>query len=124
MDYASVFRQLTFDTAAIIFMKKDGTIRTMLATRNLNTVALKYGFKGAELGGHDHRCNINNGNLAVIDLYLGEARSFNIDRLIDIYYYGQIETAEQLDNVAEQFEEFKTLYESTMPKEINMDMLD
>ena len=86
--YPEVFSKLTYETALVTFLKKDGTIRVMLCTRNLDTISIKYGFQGAALGGHDNRCNINNGNLAVYDLILGDARSFNIDRLVDIQYGG------------------------------------
>lgn len=78
--YPEVFSKLTYETAYLIFLKKDGSIRLMLATRNLSTVALRWGFQGKALGGHDNRCNINNGNVAVFDLLLGDARSFSIDR--------------------------------------------
>lgn len=109
--YPEVFSRLTFETAIIIFMKKNGEIRIMLGTRNLHTVQLYYGFQGGALGGHDKRCNINNGNVAVYDLVLGEARSFNIERLVDIQYLGEIKTNEELDNAAAKFQEIKNSYE-------------
>ena len=109
-NYPEVFSRLTYETAIIIFMKKNGDIRLMLGTRNLRTVELHYGFQGAALGGHDNRCNINNGNIAVIDLMLGDARSFNIGRLVDIQYLGQVETNEQLEEAAETLENFRNNY--------------
>lgn len=124
MKYAEVFSRLTYETAFLVFFKKDGSIRLMLATRNLNTVGLNYGFQGRALGGHDNRCNIQNGNLAVFDLMAGEARSFHIDRLISIEYHGIITKAEELEQLAEKFNTFKEEYESTQPTSINMDMLD
>ena len=99
MTYPEVYSRLCYETAFVVFLKKDGTIRLMLCTRNLNTVALQYGFQGKALGGHDNRCNINNGNIAVFDLALGEARSFNIDRLVKIEFKGIVSTAEQLEEV-------------------------
>ena len=57
-NYAEVFSKLTYELAFIVFLKKDGTVRLMLGTRNLNTVSLEYGFQGKALGGHDNRCNI------------------------------------------------------------------
>lgn len=110
--YSEVFGRLTFETATIIFIKKNGEIRTMLATRNLQTAAIYNGFMGRELGGHDTRCNINNGNLAVIDLMLGEARSFNIERVISVDYHGTILTQEELDNEVRKFIEFNSVYEA------------
>lgn len=124
MNYPEVFSKLTYETAFIVFFKKDGTVRLMLGTRNLNTVALEYGFQGRELGGHDNRCNINNGNIAVYDLVLGEARSFSIDRLVNIEYKGIITSKEQLDAVATEFLNFKEEYEKTQPMKLSMDMLN
>lgn len=121
MNYAEVFGRLVFETAIVIFMKKDGTIRTMLATRNLQTVALVYGFQGNVLGGHDNRCNIGNGNVAVFDMIAGDARSFNIDRLISIEYFGELKTREEYDEALKKFVDFKNKYESKM---ITMDMIE
>ena len=123
-NYSEVYSHLNFETAAIVFLKKDGTVRLMLGTRNLSTINLRYGYQGATLGGHDKRCNIGNGNVAVFDLLLGEARAFNIDRLQSIYYMGTVETPEQLDKVANEFIEFQKAYEESKPKAIDMDMLD
>ena len=120
--YAEVFSKLTYELAFIVFLKKDGTVRLMLGTRNLNTVSLEYGFQGKALGGHDNRCNINNGNVAVFDMVLGEARSFSIDRLVDIQYCGVVSTKEELDEAARKFMEFKAEYEKTKPMELSMDM--
>lgn len=124
MDYATIYSRLTYETAGVIFMKKNGEIRLMLCTRNLKTVEIAYGFKGTELGGHDRRCNINNGNIAVIDMYLGEARSFNVERLVDIEFYGEIKTKEQLDEISEQFSEFSKKYSNAQESGLTMDMLD
>lgn len=122
-NYAEVYGKLTYETASLIFFKKDGSIRIMLATRNLHTVELEYGFQGQILGGHDTRCNINNGNIAIYDMLLGDARSFNIDRLVDIEYYGVISTKEELDAAVKKYQAFKTSYEETKPMKIDMEML-
>lgn len=124
MQYSDVFSRLTYETAILVFMKKNGEIRLMLGTRNLNTVSLRYGFQGNVLGGHDNRCNINNGNIAVYDLLLGDARSFHIDRLVSIEYLGQIDSMEKLEDAAGKFLEFKEKYEASKPKELTMDSLD
>lgn len=124
MNYAEVFSKLTYETAAIVFLKKDGTVRIMLGTRNLNTVNLLYGFQGQVLGGHDNRCNIKNGNLAVYDMIVGDARSFNIDRLLDIQYAGVINTKEEYDNVLANFIKFKEEYEKTKPMQLDMTSFD
>ena len=121
MTYPEVFSRLTFETATIVFLKKNGEVRVMLGTRNLNTVSLLYGFQGQVLGGHDNRCNINNGNLAVFDMVIGDARSFNIDRVLDIQYAGVVTTKEEYDKVLESFVKFKEEYEKTKPMTISMD---
>lgn len=123
--YEDVFLKLTYETAIVIFIKKNGDIRVMLATRNLKTAKLKTGeFLGRELDGYDRRNNRNNGNIAVIDLEKGQCRAFNINRLVAIKCYGTIETSEDLDRVIKEFNEFKTQYEEKMPKRIDMEHLD
>lgn len=124
MTYPEVYSRLTFETAVIVFLKKNGEIRIMLGTRNLNTVSLLYGFQGQVLGGHDTRCNINNGNIAVFDMIIGDARSFNIDRLLDIQFAGVINTKEEYDAVLEKFKAFKDEYEKSKPMQISMDTFD
>lgn len=124
MTYADMFSKLTYETAILVFMKKNGDVRLMLGTRNLNTVALKYGFQGNVLGGHDNRCNIKNGNVAVYDILLGDARSFHIDRLVASEFLGEVKTMEQLEECAEKFLNFKEQYEKSQPTELSMDMLD
>ena len=124
MTYPEVYSRLCYETAFVVFLKKDGTITLMLCTRNLNTVSLQYGFQGKAQGGHDNRCNISNGNIAVFDLALGEARSFNIDRLVKIEFKGIVSTAEQLEEVTGEFLEFKAEYEKSQPMELDMDSLN
>ena len=122
--YPEVFSKLTYETAYLIFLKKDGSIRLMLATMNLSKFSLSWGFQGKALGGHDNRCNINNGNVAVFDLLLGDARSFSIDRLVSIEYMGIVDSIERLNEVADSFLKFKEEYEKTQPMTMTMDMLD
>lgn len=124
MDYAEVYRRLSYETAVITFLKKDGTVRIMLGTRNLNTVDLKYGFQGPVLGGHDRRCNINNGNMAVFDLAIGDARSFSISRVLDIQWAGMVDTIEKYDEVFNNYVEYKNKYESSKPTQIDLDSMD
>lgn len=121
MTYPEVYSKLCYETALIVFLKKNGEVRLMLGTRNLNTVALLYGFQGNVLGGHDTRCNINNGNVAVYDMIAGDARSFNIDRLLDIQFAGVITTKEQYDEVLNKFVKFKEEYEKNKPMRVDMD---
>lgn len=124
MKYPEVYSRLNFETAVIIFMKKNGDIRLLLGTRNMTTIALEHGHQGKAMGGHDNRCNINNGNVAVFDLIIGESRSFNIDRLVAIEFRDVISTKEELDELIEYFAEFKEEYEKTQPMKLDMSMLD
>lgn len=110
MTYPEAFSRLGFETGVILFIKKDGSIRVMLGTRNLKTVEILYGFQGPKLGGHDNRCNISNGNVAVFDMIAGDARSFNINRLAHIEWLGVISSKEQLDNAIELYKKVKDDY--------------
>lgn len=118
MTYPEVYSRLNFETAIITFFKKDGQLRVMLGTRNLSTVSILHGFQGQVLGGHDTRCNIKNGNLAVYDLVIGDARSFNIDRLVDVDWLGTIGTKEEMDIALERFKKYKDNYESSRESSI------
>ena len=122
--YPEVFSKLTYETALVTFLKKDGTIRVMLCTRNLDTISIKYGFQGASLGGHDNRCNIKNGNIAAFDLVLGEARAFNIDRIVGIHYSGIVSDAEHLEKCINSYFEFKEKYEATHSMTLDMGTFD
>ena len=114
--YTDVFSRLTYETAAIIFVKKNGEFRTMLGTRNLRTAEIQCGYIGGSLAGHDKRCSIKNNNIAVVDMYLGEVRSFNVNRLVAIEYYGEIRTKEELEIASRKFNEFEKLYEEEFAK--------
>lgn len=124
MRYPEVFSKLNYETAVITFLKKNGEVRIMLGTRNLNTISLIHGFQGQVLGGHDNRCNINNGNLAVYDMVIGDARCFHIDRLLDIQYAGIITTEEEYHKVLDGFVKYKEEYEKSKPMMIDMDSFD
>jgi hypothetical protein len=123
MDYSQIYMRLNHETACAIFVKRDGTIRTMLCTRNNTTMHNNGNDLMGRLVAYDRRCNINNRNIAVYDLVLGDVRSFNTDRLIDTEWYGILETKEQLDEAHIKFKEFDRKYKAEMPQQISMDML-
>ena len=123
MKYSDIFLRLTYETASLVFIKKDGTIRTMLASRNINTARLNGDELTVQLAGHDNRCNINNGNIAVVDLAIGDVRSFNIDRLASINWLGEVKTNEDLESIHTEFLDFEKEYNKRKPKFITMDML-
>lgn len=121
MEYSEVFSKLTYETAVLVFFKKNGDIRVMLGTRNLSTVDIVYGFQGYVLGGHDSRCNINNGNLAVYDMVIGDARSFSIDRLVHAEFLGTITTKEEYEKALEVYKRIQEDYNKSGNTTLNMD---
>lgn len=123
-NYAEVFSRLNYELGIITFFKKNGDIRVMLGTRNMNIISLKYGFQGKELGGHDTRCNIKNGNIAVFDMVIGEARSFNIDRICsDVYWLGEVKTIEEYDKLFDQYMQYKEECDKCQKQSIDLDSL-
>lgn len=124
VNYPEVYSKLLYETALIVFLKKNGEVRIMLGTRNLNTANIYFGWLGDKLNMQDGRCNISNGNIALIDLIIGDGRSFNVERVLDIQYAGVVTTKEQLDNVVKQFVEFKEKYEKTKPMVIDMNSFE
>lgn len=119
--YSEVYNKLSTETCIVTFRKKDGTVRVMLATRNLITSGLDYGLLKGLLDGHDKRCNIRNGNIGVIDLTIGEGRAFNIERILDIIWLGDIRTKEDLDRAFDKFMDVKNSIELT--SKISMDSI-
>lgn len=124
MSYSEMFMRLQEETAIVRFMKKNGEIRLMLATRNMDTATKLYDYLGGQLAGHDKRCNIHNKNMAVIDLEIGEARSFSVDRLISIEFLGELDTPEKLENAFKTFNESREIFEKSLETTMSMDMLD
>lgn len=104
-DYGNTYGRLLSEAAVIIFEKKDGTIRVMLSTRNIDIANLMWPDNNLEylLAGFDRRCNRSNGNLAVIDVILGDCRSFNINRVIGIKWLGEV-TRDTLDAALAEYE--------------------
>ncbi len=123
MEYSEVFLKLTYETAVLVFIKKDGTIRTLLGTRNMKTASMTEEDLIGKMQGYDSRLNINNGNMAIVDLAIADVRSFNIDRLVSIDWLGEIETKEELEEVYEIFKEFETEYNDRRTRYLTMDML-
>lgn len=123
MKYSEVFQKLTYELAIVEFEKKDGTTRIMLATRNIGIGELEHQRLIGALNGHDKRCNIKNGNMAVIDMVIGECRSFNIDRVIQIKWLGEVSNREEYDKAYEVFRARKKEFESTVNKSISIDLL-
>lgn len=80
--YAQMLECVGTYTVVVKFKKKDGTTRVLMGTRNKVTVMqLCNKDLSGMLAGFDKRCNIGNYNIPVVDLALGEVRTFCIDRL-------------------------------------------
>lgn len=80
--YAQMLECVGTYTVVVEFKKKDGTTRVLMGTRNKVTVMqLCNKDLSGMLAGFDKRCNIGNYNIPVVDLALGEVRTFCIDRL-------------------------------------------
>ena len=124
--YSELYSRLTVETAIVTFTKKDDSFRIMLATRNMGTWQMLDSCNSASLGGHDKRCNITNKNLAVMDLEIGEPRSFSTTRLINVEYLGEIDTPEKLEKAFVRFEQAREEFMAEIEnhKDITMDMLD
>ena len=121
--YGETYLKLSYETATIFFLKSSGEVRSMLGTRCINTGNILYPGIVSALQGHDKRCNIKNGNIALIDLALGEVRSFNIERLLDITYHGELKSEEEIGTAYKEFKAIKTEYESRMPQKLSIDTL-
>lgn len=121
--YGEMFSRLSLETATVLFIKNNGEIRCMLATRNCSTADLVWGRLNLVLAGHDKRCNMHNGNISVIDLEIGEPRSFNVDRVISIEYYDEVKSLEELEKIIARHKEFKARYDAMRPRQVDIDDL-
>lgn len=109
-DYGETYRRLLNELALVAFIKSNKRTRFMLATRNLRIANLMWPDNNLKylLNGFDYRCNIHNKNLAVIDLMIGDCRSFNTDRVTDIRWLGEITDINTLNNILEQVDNICT----------------
>ena len=108
-EYGNTWGRLILETALIAFIKANGNARLMLCTRNLDTCEFMWKDKEFqyELTGFDGRCSRDNGNIAVVDLAIGECRSFNIDRVIAIKWFGEIHSESDMEKAIEEYEKMK-----------------
>ncbi len=114
-NYSEVYSQLNFSAAVVTFYKQNGELRTMLCSRDLSTITAFCGGGNHGLGGHDKRCNKANGNVAVVDLIIGEARSFNIERVLNIEYIEtDIKTEQDIDNAVKRYQCLRDTYAKVM----------
>ena len=108
-EYGNTWGRLILETALIAFIKANGNARLMLCTRNLDTCEFMWKDKEFqyELTGFDGRCSRNNGNIAVVDLAIGECRSFNIDRVIASKRFGESNSESGMEKAIEEYEKMK-----------------
>lgn len=122
MEYTEAYRKLQTGVCVVTFIKKDATVRNMLATRNKRIVSNFSRLDDSSFNGHDRRCSIDNGNIAVYDLIIDEVRMFNIGRVVGFYEFGDITSQEEMNNAVEQFKNFDTKYRENSPMELHLDM--
>lgn len=124
MEYSEVFRRLNFETAMVVFIKRNGKVRLMLCSRNPRTAMLGGAdHLGAAISAHDKKNSIHNGNISAIDLALDEIRAFNIDRVVSLEWFGEINTKEEYDKLMGEFLQYSKEYNANGPQSISMDML-
>lgn len=124
--YQEIYRRLLGETAAIVFIKANGTIRVMLGTKSIKAAEM-FGYDrplmSANLNSHDKRCGVTNGNMSILDLKIGEGRSFNIQRLVSVNWYGEVDTVERAQEVYRDFKQFEADYSKSRPKTVSMEDL-
>lgn len=124
--YSELYRSLLTQVVEVIFIKANGEVRPMLCTRNVQLANL-FGFDmpymSANLASHDKRCGIENGNIAVIDLVIGEGRSFNIERVVCKHIFESVESEEQASKIRQDFVEFTKAYKKCNTSGIELDEL-
>lgn len=123
MNYPEVYSRLNFELGIVIFIKKNGEFRVMLCTRCMSIINMVFGYKGNVLASHDNRCNIGNGNVAVYDMAIEDARCFNIDRVIDIQWLGPVESKEQYNRMFAEFVEFRDNYIKACTATVDLDSI-
>ena len=108
-EYGNTWGRLLTETALIAFYKKNGDVRLMLGTRNADTARIMWQDKHLKglLDGFDHRCNIKNGNIGVIDLAIGDCRSFGVNNIIAIQWLGEITTSSGIEEAIKRYEELE-----------------
>lgn len=109
IEYGRTWGGLLLESALVTFTKSNGHVRLMLCTRNLDSLQLMHPDKKLKglLDGFDKRCNRSNGNIAVVDLLLGDCRSFNINRVLAVKWLGEIDSMEKLNSAIEEYEKIE-----------------
>lgn len=107
-----------------IFFKKNGMLRLMLCTRDIFTSNICLGDSLAnKLNYHSERCNFKNNNISVIDLLIGDVRSFNIDRVIRNIYLGECNSTNDFNRYIRAYANIESMFKS-VDTIITLDNLD
>lgn len=116
--YCNLLQALEFQTVVVKFQKKDGSTRVMLGTRNKMTVQqiCNTDLSGMLLG-FDKKANIENRNIPVVDLALGEVRTFCVSRLEGYQLLGIISNVNS-EAAFEYYNQILEDVESQIKKEI------
>lgn len=116
--YGQMLEALDSVTILIKFEKVNGEKRVMLCTRNKMTIQqlCQKDFSGM-LAGMGKRCNIGNHNIPVVDLVLGEARTFSVARLEAYQVLGVI-TSENAEAAFTYYNEVVDKLEEELKKEM------
>ena len=109
-EYVQMMHDLTYNLMLIIFVKKSGEERVMLATRNRDIYRMEYGDTYNAMNGMDNKCSIQNGNIACIDMVIGEARMFNMYRVLQSYIIGEPKNNAEYSAMFDRFMTFKEKY--------------
>lgn len=109
-EYVQMMHDLTYNLMLIIFVKKNGEERVMLATRNRDIYRMEYGDTYNAMNGMDNKCSIQNGNIACIDMVIGEARMFNRYRVLQSYIIGEPKNNAEYSAMFDRFMTFKEKY--------------
>lgn len=109
--YSEIYRTLSNEVATVVFTKKDGTERVMLATKDLLTASVITGCSHVDLAYKlkrvDGKCSIGNGYISVIDLELADSRIINSKTIKEFYSHGEIVMKDQMERVMPKHNEYK-----------------
>ena len=120
--YVQTMHDLTYKLMIIIFVKKNGEERVMLATRSRDIYRMEYGDAYNAMNGMDNKCSIQNGNIACIDMVIGEARMFNRFRVLQQYILGEPKNNAEYAAMFDKFMEFKNKYKPVTQNPADMDV--
>lgn len=106
--YEQIYSELCHNIVMIIFLKKTGELRVMLATKN-EAIAMTSN-KMQIIPSRYIRESKESGNISVIDLETKERRSFNLERLLSYHIFGTASTEQEYTKIQNEYAEFKIRY--------------